>query len=282
MEIQNDSLEISKSNFLQSQDISEYLSKDFYTKFKMEQNLIDQSATLSRLSIIDKTSDDLTNNTQIKLITSSERLGEEIYKNQILEKQVVTLQQQLKLAIDHITILQDQVEIKQKEINQLQLKLQEQINKNENESRINTQNQFKIEQLQICLKEYVKPSKDKEVQKNQFFYQLKDLSKKYSKHTITNQKTNQTEDSSKRYQNNQLEFTEDSSMKDTSVSDFRSTYNLFNTKQNFNQSGKKFWSPPQFQSPQTQKQTNLKKRLDITISQIKAMQQHFSQYQSTK
>ncbi|CAK93990.1 unnamed protein product (macronuclear) [Paramecium tetraurelia] len=251
----------------------------------MEQNLIDQSATLSRLSIIDKTSDDLTNNTQIKLISSSERLGEEIYKNQknqILEQQVVTLQLQLKLAIDHITILQDQVESKQKEINQLQLKLQEQINKNENESRINSQNQFKIEQLQMCLKEYAKPSKDKEVQKHQFFYQLKDLSKKYSKPTLTNQKTNQTEDSSKRYQNNQLEITEDSSMKDTSVSDFRSTYNLLNTKQNFNQSGKKFWSPPQFQSPTNQKQSNLKKRLDITITQIKAMQQHFSQYQPTK
>ncbi|CAD8189717.1 unnamed protein product [Paramecium pentaurelia] len=279
MDIQNDSLNISKSNFLQSKDISQYLSKDFYTKFKMEQNLIDQSTTLSRLSIIDKTSDDLSNNTQIKAICSSERLTEEIYKNQILEKQVATLQYQLKLAIDHTTILQDQVENKQKEINQLQLKLQEQINKNENESKINSQNQFKIEKLQICLKEHKQPQK--EVQNNKFFYQLRDLSRKCSKHTLTNQKTNQTEASSKRFQNNQIEFTEDSSMKDTSVSDFRSTYNLLNTKQNFNQSGKKFWSPPQLQSPQAQRQTNLKQRLDITISQIKAMQQHFSQFQPT-
>ena len=81
MDNQNDSIDYSKSNFLQSKDISDYLSKDYYSKFKMELNLYDQSATLSRLSIIDKTSDDFTNNTQIKAICSSERLAEEIYKN---------------------------------------------------------------------------------------------------------------------------------------------------------------------------------------------------------
>ncbi|CAD8110590.1 unnamed protein product [Paramecium sonneborni] len=282
MDIQNESQDFSKLNSLQTKDITEYLSKDYYNKFKMEQNLYDQSATLSRLSIIDKTSDDFINNTQLKAICCSERLSEEIYKNQILEKQITNLQQQLKLAINHISILQNQMEQKQKDIDLLQKKLEEQINKNENEKKNYSQTQLKIDKQQICLKDQKKSSKI--VQKNQFYCYLKNLSKQYAKNNLTNQKSTQSDVSIKRFQNTQVNFTEDYQMKDASISDQRQMLNLLNSKSNsnFNLSGKKFLSPSKFQSCSPQKQNNLKQKLDITITQIQAMQQQYSQILQTK
>lgn len=64
--------------------MSEVLQGEYYQKFKLGQNLYEQSMTMSRLSNGDRTLDENnTNNTYVRMVQNQERLSTELCRNQV-------------------------------------------------------------------------------------------------------------------------------------------------------------------------------------------------------
>ncbi|CAD8087560.1 unnamed protein product [Paramecium sonneborni] len=126
---QDSLLEISESdrqtNLLLSNNLTEIFSSDYYSKFKYSTNINEPSMTMSRVSQIDKISEDNSNTTHLKIIHISERLTFEIHRNQLLENKITSLEKIIKEQQEQL----DSKELKLKDILQLNLKLQIQINK---------------------------------------------------------------------------------------------------------------------------------------------------------
>ncbi|CAD8080831.1 unnamed protein product [Paramecium sonneborni] len=128
-EEQDSLLEISDSdrqtNLLLSNNLTDIFFFDYYSRFKNSTNINEPSMTMSRVSQLDKISEDNSNTTHIKIIHISERLTSEIHKNQLLDNQINAQEKFIKE-------LQEQLQLKDlqlKDTIQLNLKLQTQINK---------------------------------------------------------------------------------------------------------------------------------------------------------
>ncbi|CAD8061363.1 unnamed protein product [Paramecium primaurelia] len=128
-------LEISESdrqtNLLLSNNLTDIFCSDYYSRFKNSTNINEPSMTMSRVSQLDKISEDNSNTTHIKIIHITERLTSEIQRNQLLEN---------KISAQDIRIkeLQDQLQAKEfqlKDTLHLNLKLQTQINKEQDKIR---------------------------------------------------------------------------------------------------------------------------------------------------
>ncbi|CAD8085426.1 unnamed protein product [Paramecium primaurelia] len=134
---QDSLLEISQSdhltNMLISNNLTDIFLNDYYSKFKNSQNIVEPSMTMSRVSQLDKISEDNSNITYMKVIHASERLIIELQKNQLLENKLF---QQTKLIQD----LQEQIDSKE-------LQLQESIRLCE-QLQSQLENQIKINKLQ--------------------------------------------------------------------------------------------------------------------------------------
>ncbi|CAD8176508.1 unnamed protein product [Paramecium pentaurelia] len=145
---QDSLLEISESDHLTSMLISnnqtDIFLNDYYSKFKNSQNILEPSMTMSRVSQIDKMSEDNSNITHIKVVHTSERLVFELQKNQLLENK---LYQQTKMIQD----LQEQIDSKELQLQesiQLCEQLQSQI---ENQTKINKQQSKQISELKFVI-----------------------------------------------------------------------------------------------------------------------------------
>ncbi|CAD8192734.1 unnamed protein product [Paramecium pentaurelia] len=257
-----------------SQNISQYLQRDYYEKFKLGQNLYDQSITLSRLSLGEKTSEDYNNNTQIGLIQIQERLSDEICKNQLLESKVTQLNKDLQSAMDHTIILQKQNENYIQMLQQANTQLQKQIRNYEIEKKINQQLMKKNRELQE-----VNNNHQKQIQTLQKNKQIQNFSD--CKNIILSkchQKSNQSICSSNRNKQkvNQIN-TEESTVKDSSLSELKS-----NDNHRFAESAQQFyktsnlWSPIKYSSPKAQN-FNLEKKIESTLSQIRAIKMQIQQ-----
>ena len=71
-------MEISESdqltNMLLSNNLTDIFMNDYYSKFKNGQNILEPSMTMSRVSQLDKISEDNSNITHMKVSHASERL----------------------------------------------------------------------------------------------------------------------------------------------------------------------------------------------------------------
>ncbi|CAD8181633.1 unnamed protein product [Paramecium octaurelia] len=131
---QDSLLEISQSdhltNMLVSNNLTDIFLNDYYSKFKNSQNLLEPSMTMSRVSQLDKNSEDNSNITHLKVIQTSERLILELQKNQLLENMLLQQSKQ-------IQELQEQVDSKELQL-QESIRLCEQLQSQvENQTKIN-------------------------------------------------------------------------------------------------------------------------------------------------
>ncbi|CAK89165.1 unnamed protein product (macronuclear) [Paramecium tetraurelia] len=132
---QDSQLEISQSdhltNMLVSNNLTDILLNDYYSKFKNSQNLLEPSMTMSRVSQLDKNSEDNSNITHLKVIQTSERLILELQKNQLLENKLLQQSKQIQELLEQIDSkeLQLQESIRQCEQLQSQVENQTKINK---------------------------------------------------------------------------------------------------------------------------------------------------------
>ncbi|CAD8157204.1 unnamed protein product [Paramecium octaurelia] len=145
---QDSLLEISDSDRLTSMLLSNNLTdiflNDYYSKFKNSQNILEPSMTMSRVSQLDKMSEDNSNVTHMKVVHASERLVIEMQKNQLLENKLF---QQAKLIQD----LQEQIDSKELQLQesiQLCEQLQSQVEKSE---KINKQKSKEISELKFVI-----------------------------------------------------------------------------------------------------------------------------------
>ncbi|CAD8094369.1 unnamed protein product [Paramecium sonneborni] len=145
---QDSLLEISESdhltNMLLSNNLTDIFLNDYYSKFKNSQNILEPSMTMSRVSQLDKISDDNSNITHMKVVHASERLVFELQKNQLLENKLL---QQTKLIQD----LQEQIDSKELQLQesiQLCEQLQSQL---ENQKKINKQQSKQISELKFVI-----------------------------------------------------------------------------------------------------------------------------------
>ncbi|CAK59266.1 unnamed protein product (macronuclear) [Paramecium tetraurelia] len=257
-----------------SQNISQFLQRDYYEKFKLGQNLYEQSITLSRLSLGEKTSEDYNNNTYVGLIQIQERLSDEICKNQLLESKVTQLTKDLQSAMEHTALLQKQNENYVQMLQEANTKLQKQIRNNEIEKVLNQQLMKKNQELLEVNNNYQKQVQNLEKKKQiQNFSDCKNITL-----TKCHQKSNQSICSSNRNKEKQNQGnTEESTVKDSSLSDFRSNDNprFAESAQQFYKS-QNFWSPAKQSSPKAQP-LNLEKRIESTLAQIRAIKMQIQQ-----
>ncbi|CAD8104904.1 unnamed protein product [Paramecium sonneborni] len=257
-----------------SQNISQFLQRDYYEKFKLGQNLYEQSITLSRLSLGEKTSEDYNNNTCIGLIHIQERLSDEICKNQLLENKVTQLTKDLQAAMEHTTILQKQNENYVQMLQEANMKFQKQIKNYEIEKMLNQQLMKKNQELLEVNNNYKKQVQSIEKKKQlQNFSDCKKiiLSK-------CHQKSNQSICSSNRNKEKQNQGnTEESTVKDSSFSEMKSNDNqrFAESAQQFYKS-QNFWSPNKQTSPKDQN-INLVKQVEFTLKQIRAIKKQIQQ-----
>ncbi|CAD8151411.1 unnamed protein product [Paramecium octaurelia] len=132
---QDSLLEVSESdrqtNLLLSNNLTDIFCSDYYSRFKNSTNINEPSMTMSRVSQLDKISEDNSNTTHIKIIHITERLSSEIQRNQLLENKLSAQETRIKE-------LQDQLQAKDSQLKdalQLNLKLQTQINKEQDKVR---------------------------------------------------------------------------------------------------------------------------------------------------
>ncbi|CAD8203252.1 unnamed protein product [Paramecium octaurelia] len=257
-----------------SQNISQYLQHDYYEKFKLGQNLYEQSITLSRLSLGEKTTEDHNNITQIGLIQIQERLSDEICKNQLLENKVTQLNKDLQAAMEHTMILQKQNENYVQMLQQTNTQLQNQIRNYEIEKKLNQQLMKKNKELLEVNNNYQKQVQSLEKKK-----QIQNFSD--CKNTILSkchQKSNQSICSSNRNKGKlNPGNTEESTVKDSSFSEMKSNDNqrFAESAQQFYKS-QNFWSPVKQSSPKAHN-LNLEKKIESTLAQIRAIKMQIQQ-----
>ncbi|CAD8119488.1 unnamed protein product [Paramecium sonneborni] len=254
-----------------SQNISQFLQRDYYEKFKLGQNLYEQSITLSRLSLGEKTSEDYNNNTCIGLLHIQERLTDEICKNQLLESKVAQLTKDLQAAMEHTAILQKQNENYVQMLQEANMKLQKQIRNYEIEKILNKQLMKKNQELQEVNNNYQKQVQSFEkIKQLQNFQDCKNiiLSK-------CHQKSNQSICSSNRNKDKQNQGnTEESTVKDSSFSEMKSNdiYRFADSAQQFYKCQNNFWSPTKQSSPKAEN-VYLIKNIDFALAQIRLIKQ---------
>ncbi|CAD8202598.1 unnamed protein product [Paramecium octaurelia] len=251
-----------------SQNYAYLLQQDYYEKFKMGQNLYEQSATLSRVSLGEKTSEDNNNTyTYINMIHLQERLSDQMVKNQFLENKIEQLSKELAGALNHVALLQKQNELQSGLLKDANGKLLKKNKEIEIEKTINQQLKRKISNLQQINTNYL----DK----------VETLSLKKESVILSNYKTacefrtsNQSNYSSQRKLNSDKihqGLTEDSTVKDSSCSEQKSHDQI-----RFSESVQQFYkssnllSPAQQVSPKAQ-HNDLESRIDSTLAQIRAI-----------
>ncbi|CAD8121840.1 unnamed protein product [Paramecium sonneborni] len=251
-----------------NQDYTYLLQQEYYEKFKLGQNLNEQSATLSRISL-EKTSEDNNNTfTYIHMINMKERLSDQILKNQILENKIDSLSKEISGALNHVKLLQKQNELQSELIKSANIKLQNKNKVIELEKTINQQLKSKISELQKLNTNYAEQM-DTMSQKNEFA-----IFSNY-KNSGLFKNSNQSYSSSQRKLNqNKIHqgLTEDSTFKDTSYSEQKSRDVI-----RYSQSTQQFYkssnllSPVQQKSPKS-KDYDIENRIDFTLTEIKAIQ----------
>ncbi|CAK60833.1 unnamed protein product (macronuclear) [Paramecium tetraurelia] len=257
-----------------SQNYAYLLQQDYYEKFKMGQNLYEQSASLSRVSLGEKTSEDNNNTyTYINMIHLQERLSDQMVKNQFLENKIEQLSKELAGALNHVSLLQKQNELQSGLLKDANVKLQKKNKEIEIEKTTNLQLKRKISNLQQINTNYLD--------------QVETLSLKKESVILSNYKTasefrtsNQSNNSSQRKLNSDKihqGLTEDSTVKDSSCSEQKS-HDLIR----FSESVQQFYkssnllSPVQQVSPKAQS-NDLESRIDSTLAQIRAIRVQIQQ-----
>ncbi|CAD8111376.1 unnamed protein product [Paramecium sonneborni] len=257
-----------------NQDYVYLLQQDYYEKFKLGQNLYEQSATLSRISLGEKTSED-NNNTfsYINMMNMKERLSDQILKNQVLENKIEQLSKEITGALNHVKLLQKQNELQSELLKDANVKLQQKNKAIEIEKTINRQLKRQIQELQKLNTNYAE--------------QMDTMSLKKESVILSNYKnsglfknSNQSNSSSQRkFYSNKIHqgLTEDSTFKDSSCSEQKSQDFI-----RYSESAQKFYkssnllSPAQQISPQL-KNNDIESRIDSTLAQIRAIKLQIQQ-----
>ncbi|CAD8199916.1 unnamed protein product [Paramecium pentaurelia] len=277
MNKEEDNGHISSNNSLDnSQNYAYLLQQEYYEKFKMGQNLYEQSATLSRISLGEKTSEDNNNTyTYINMVHLQERLSEQILKNQFLENKIEQLSKEIKGALNHVALLQKQNELQSSLLKDANDKLQKKTKAIGIEKTINQHLKRKISKLQQINTNYLDQVETMSQQKESI------ILSNYKHSSVSVFKTSHQSNSSSQRKLNSDKIhqglTEDSTVKDSSCSEQKSHDQI-----RFSESVQQFYkssnllSPALQVSPKTQ-QNDLESRIDSTLAQIRAIRLQIQQ-----